>query len=152
MKTTVKQVFESSDGETHETLELAERCNELIAAKAMFVEAAKRVVKCLGATALTADRQPFDMKSSQTYWYIAANYPSLPRLVEVWVWPHNASIDINADTGHLMLREYSSDRGQYLTHRINEMYRSKAAAKQAHKAACEKRLAELTEEVKGLNA
>ena len=151
MTKTVAQVFQSSDGKTHSSLVAAERHNELLEAKQAFEEAGRRAVKALGATAVTADGQPFDMRHSRDYWFISMNYlGGLPRFVKVWLWPHNAEIETDRDSGQLSLREYNHDRREHITYRINELYFSQEAAKIAYRAACEKRLEELTAEVEAL--
>lgn len=147
---TVEAVFKARDGSEHKSEAAAKRHNKLLDAKDAFREAAEVVKKCLGGTAVTADGHPFDMQRSGFYWLVRKSWVGLPALSQVWIWPHNC--DIDEENGHLIYRSYESERREYVTYRISDLYVSEKAAREALITACEKRIAEFQEEVAAIKA
>jgi len=142
----VKQVFESADGRTYPTVKAAEKRDAMVAAAKQFEEAGKELVKCIGESALTADGKPFNMRSSQHYWFIADSFTGLPRLIDLWLWPHHASVEIDHQD-QVVFRYLDDSRREYIDYPIRELYADKEAAYVAYADRCEQRIEELREEV-----
>lgn len=149
----MKPIYKSKDGTEHETADAAARHNKLLVATQELREAADRVRKCLGATALTADGEPFDMSHSRDYWCLHQAWPGMPRLEKVWFWPHNClDVETDRENGGIMLRDSRSDERRQRVYRVSELYADERNARAALLAACKERLAELTDEVAKMEA
>lgn len=145
----VKAVFKANDDSEHPTAEAAEKRNELLVAKKAFEAAGDSVKRCLGASALTADGQPFEMGRSADYYRVASGHGAFfPQLVKMWIYPHNAHIDADRDSP-LCVRWYEHREkggGDYQSCPISSLYSDKTEARKAWLAACEKHVAEIAQE------
>lgn len=127
-KQKVKPVFQSADNKTHETAEAAEKWNAILAACQQLHDAGRVATRLLAESARTADGEPFDFSHSRTYYRIAQYSEGLPRMVEVWVWPHHVEIDVDRDTARLVIREWDPSRQCKFELVISELYAHKKNA------------------------
>ena len=84
---TMKAVYKAKDGSDHSTPGAASKHNQLLKASEEFKKAAAQMARCLGATALTADGEPFDAEAAK---YSLERHLTLPTSFRK---PELASVD-----------------------------------------------------------
>lgn len=139
----MKPVFKANDGSEHETEAAALLRNELVAACSEFQSAGDNVRRLLGASALTADGQPFDCRKLNRFYWIGF-WDGWPEMRDIDVYWYQAHVDHQQYSGesHLTLTIERGQREGRMSFRINELYASKKAAEQALVKVCEEKLAE----------
>ena len=148
----MKPVFKTSDGQDFDTAEAAKRHERLVNASAELEVAVRHGNDCLGETAKTADGQWFDMKRSNAYWIIRNRWHATPFLQEVSIWPHHAAVETERQDGRLVVREYDSDRQDYVSYSISELYADRREAEKAMLQMFRDRHAEMAEQILTMEA
>lgn len=142
-------------GEEFATAEEAERHCEIVEAGQEFEQAAKRLARLVGKGAKTADGKPFQCGIMSSYWQVVVRYGSIPQLMQVRAWSHEAEFSTR-DDGKLcyVLRDWNGRNftDQYTRHPIDELYASEREAQKAYAAALDEWLKERTEEIAEIKA
>ena len=148
-------VFKASDGSEHATAAKAKRHEAIVKAAKRLAEAAGEVERALGESFLTADGEHFDMHKFRSYWRVQNRWCDLPIVVEISVYPHGLSIDLDRSRNRAVVRWYEhSDRsgGSYTTHPISEMYAQKSNAEAERIRLMEENLKQYAEQVNDAKA
>lgn len=144
-----KTVYKASDGSEHATEDAADRRSVLVEAQRQFESAAKAVSRSLGATAMTADGEPFEMGGWASYWYVSPGWGGMPQLLQKRCYSFDAEVRLDHREECLILRclEGEGSRREYRDYEINTLYKSEQKAREALVKACDEWLAEQTAQI-----
>jgi hypothetical protein len=146
----VQQVFKASDGSEHGTKTGAEKRNKLLAARGKLDEAIREVQRCLKASGMSADGVPLTELGWKAYWLMPNYFGAFPEIKSVYLSDVWVDVDVNRYEPVLRVRYYDSDRKEYVTHNVQDLYANEEAAKVAHLKACEERFEQHKERLEEL--
>ena len=142
-----KQIWSDSHGKQHKTKKDAEFMDSMYSAADGLEVARKKIHKLLAGKAVTADGVPLTELSSGDYYRVVERWGSRPWFARVWVWPHDAYLDVEDKQLVLVVEEYRDAKRETMRIPMNEIYASEKKAKAAWFAAWERWLDEERQEL-----